>query len=56
MEGPKQEGGATFLKCCIGCMEQPGGQTLNEGAQISNGGAVHHWPPAGDDPVLHACM
>jgi len=26
-EGQKPEGGATFLKYCIGCMQQPGGQT-----------------------------
>ena len=25
-------------------------QTRNGGTQISNGGAGHHWPPAGDGP------
>ena len=25
-EGPKTRRGATFLKSCIGCMQQPGGQ------------------------------
>jgi len=41
--GQKPEGGATFFKHCIGCMQQPGGQTWNGGAPISNGGAGHHW-------------
>jgi len=27
MEGPKTRRGETFLKYCIGCMQQPGGQT-----------------------------
>jgi len=25
--GPKARRGATFLKYCIGCMQQPGGKT-----------------------------
>ena len=37
-EGPKAKRGATFLKCSIGCMQQPVGQTWN-------GGAGHHWLP-----------
>jgi len=36
--GQKPEGGAKFLKYSIGCMSQPGGQTWNRGASISNGG------------------
>ena len=40
----KPEGGDTFLKFCIGCIQQPGGQTWNGGAQISHGGTGHHWP------------
>jgi len=32
-------------------MQQPVGQMWNEGAPISNGGAGHHWPPAGDGPA-----
>jgi len=44
-EGPKTRRGATFLKYNIGCMQQPGGQTWNGGAPISNRGAGHHWPP-----------
>jgi len=30
------------------CNSQP---NVKWGAHISNGGAGHHWPPAGDDPV-----
>jgi len=30
-------------------MQQPGDQR-EMGAQVSNGGAGHHWPPAGDGP------
>jgi len=30
--GQKPERGATFLKYCIRCMQQPGSQTWNEGA------------------------
>jgi len=33
-------------------MQQPVGQTWNGGAPISNGGAGHHWPLAGDGPGL----
>ena len=36
--GQTTEGGATFLTYCIGCMQQPGGQTWNGGARISHGG------------------
>ena len=32
-------------------MQQPGSQTWNGGAPISNGGAGHHWPSAGDGPA-----
>jgi len=35
-------------------MQQPGGQTWNGGAQISNGEAGHHWPPAGDGPAYRS--
>jgi len=48
-EGPKTRRGATFLKFCIGCMQQPGGQTWNERTQISNEGNGNTVPPAGDD-------
>jgi len=51
-EGQKPEGGATFWKYSIGCMQQPVGQTWNGGTPISNGGAGHHWPPAGDSHVV----
>ena len=37
--GSKTRRGATCLEYCIGCMEQPGGQTWNGGAQVSNGGS-----------------
>jgi len=39
-------------------MQQPGGQTGNGGAPISNGGARHHCPPAGDGPafVVHVTL
>jgi len=43
-EGPKTSRGGTFFKYCIGCMQQPGVQTWNGGAQTSNGGAGHHCP------------
>ena len=43
-EGPKTRRGGTFLKYSIGCMQQPGDQTWNGGAPISNGGAGHYWP------------
>ena len=43
--GQKPEGGATFLKYSVGCMQQPVGQAWNGGTPISNGGAGHHWPP-----------
>ena len=52
MEGQKNRSGATFLKYSIGCMQQPGGQTWNGGAQSSNGGTGHHWSPAGDGHVV----
>jgi len=49
--GQKAEGGGTFLKHSIGCMQQPVDQTWNRGAPISNGGGGHHCPPpAGDEP------
>jgi len=47
--GQKPRGG-TFLKYCIGCMEQPGAKRAMGGTDF-NWGAGHHWPPAGDDPV-----
>jgi len=47
----KPEGGATFLKCSIGCMQQPVGQTWNGGTPISNGGPDATGPPADDGPV-----
>ena len=50
-EGPKTRRGATFLKYCIGCMQQPGGQTRNGGAHISNEGG-HHWPPRWRRPCM----
>ena len=43
--GQKPEGGATFFKYSIGCMQQPVGQTWNVGTPTSNGGTGHHWPP-----------
>ena len=43
--GQKPEGGATFLKYSIGCMQQPGGQTWNGGTPISNGGRAPLGPP-----------
>ena len=49
--GAKNQKGGTFLKYSIGCMQQQVGQTWNGGAPISNGGAGHHWPPAGDGPA-----
>jgi len=33
-------------------MEQPGAKR-DMGSRISNGGARHHWPPAGDDPDVN---
>ena len=39
--GAKNQKGATFLNYCIGCMQQPGGQTLNGGTT---------GPLAGDGP------
>jgi len=44
-EGPKTRRGGTFLKYCIGCMQQPGGANVKWGARISNGEGGHHWPP-----------
>ena len=32
-------------------MQQPASKTWNGEAQISNGGAGHHFPPAGDEPA-----
>jgi len=49
--GKNPEGGATFLKYCIGRIQQPGVQTWNGGTQISNGGAGYHCPPTGDGPA-----
>jgi len=67
-EGPKAKRRTIFLKCSIGCMQQPVGQAWNRGTQISNGGAGNHWPPreplappADDGPesvhswTLHPC-
>ena len=48
-EGPKTSRGGTFFKYCIGCMQQPGVQTWNGGAQTSNGGPGTT-APAGDGP------
>jgi len=36
--GAKNHKRATFLKYSIGCIQQPGSQTWNGGAPISNGG------------------
>ena len=44
-----QKGGGTFLKYSIACMWEPGGQTWNGGAPISNGGPDTTGLPAGDD-------
>jgi len=40
-----QKGGGTFFKYCIGCMQQPGGQTWNGGSTDFKWGAGHHCPP-----------
>jgi len=45
MEGQKNRRETTFLKYSIGCMQQPGGQTWNGGAPISNGGPGTTAPP-----------
>ena len=50
--GQKPEGGATFLKYCIGCMQEPRGQTWNGGHRFEMGGPGATGPPAGDDPVF----
>jgi len=41
----KQEGGTTFLKYCIGCMQQPGGQTWNGGHRFQLGRPGTTGPP-----------
>jgi len=53
--GQKPEGGVTFFKFNIGCMQQQGGQTWNGGTDFK-WGAGHHCPPAGDDPVLRTWL
>ena len=55
-EGPKTRRGAKFFKYSIGCMQQSGGQTRNEGAPISNGRAGHHWPPRWRRPCCWGCI
>ena len=52
--GRKPEGSGHILKCSIGCMQQPVGQIWNGREPISNGGAGHHWIPAGDGPGHHS--
>jgi len=42
--GAKTQKGATFLKYCIGCMQQPGIKR-EMGATDFKWGAWHHWPP-----------
>ena len=42
--GQKPEAG-TFLKYCVGCMQQPVGQTWNGGHRFQMGGGGHHCPP-----------
>jgi len=49
--GQKPKEGATFLKYCIGCMQQPGGQTWNGGHRFQMGGTGTTGHPAGDDPA-----
>ena len=46
--------GATFLKHCIGCMQQPRGQTWNGGHRFQTGGPATTGPPAGDDPATYS--
>ena len=43
-------GGGTFLKYCIGYMQQSGGQTWNGGHRFQMRGAGTTGPPAGDGP------
>ena len=49
--GQKPEGGATFSKYSIGCMQQPVGQTWNEGHRFQMGGPGTTAPPADDAPT-----
>ena len=55
-EGPKAKRRTIFLKCSIGCMQQPVGQAWNRGTQVSNGGAGNHWPPRWRRPWVRAFM
>jgi len=48
--GTKSHKGGCIFKYNIGCMQQPGDQTLKWGAQTLNGVSGHHCPPAGDGP------
>jgi len=48
--GAKNQKGGHISKNCIGCIQQPGGQTWNGRAQISNGRTGDHCPTAGDGP------
>ena len=49
--GQKPEGGATFKKYCIRCMQQQEDLTWNGRHRFQMGGAGrHHWPSAGDGP------
>ena len=48
--GQKNRRGATFQKYCIGCMEQPRGQTWSGGHRFQMGRAGTTGAPAGDGP------
>ena len=52
--GQKPEGGATYLKHSIGCMQQPGGQTWNGGHRFQMGGPGTTGPSLATD--LHKAM
>ena len=49
----KNQKGAHFLKIRYWMYAATRGQTWNGGAQISNGGGGHRWPPAGDGPDVN---
>jgi len=49
--GAKNQKGVHILKIQYWIYVATGGPNVKWGAPISNGGAGHHWPPAGDGPA-----
>jgi len=49
-EGPKTRRGSHIFKIQCWMYAATGGPNVKSGAPILNGGAKHHWPPAGDGP------